>query len=397
MPPALPISRGLTFLLTRRRNTAEGGSTQRIPSDRCLPLRPSHLSRFKFSAGPKEKHRRGRKYAENTNRPLSSSATFPSLAVQIFCWPKGETPQREEVRREYRSTAVFLCDLPISRGSNFLLAQRRNTAEGGSTQRIPIDRCLPLRPSHLSRFKFSAGPKEKHRRGRKYAENTDRPLSSSATFPSLAVQIFCWPKGETPQREEVRREYRSTAVFLCDLPISRGSNFLLAQRRNTAEGGSTQRIPIDRCLPLRPSHLSRFKFSAGPKEKHRRGRKYAENTDRPLSSSATFPSLAVQIFCWPKGETPQREEVRREYRSTAVFLCDLPISRGSIFLLARRRNTAEGGSTQRIPIDRCLPLRPSHLSRLKFSHLTKRWRRPWSISQPTSNNYPRRWTQSHHN
>ncbi len=161
-----------------------------------LPLRPSHLSRFKLSAGPK----------------------------------KG-APQRVEVRREYRATAVFLCALPISRGSNFRPAQ-----------------------------------KSEHRRGWKSAENTERPLSSSAPFPSLAVQTF-----------------------------------RLAQKRSTAEGGGPQRIPSDRCLPLRPSHLSRFKLPAGPK----------------------------------KG-TPQRVEVRREYRATAVFLCALPISRGSNFRPAQK-------------------------------------------------------------
>ncbi len=83
----------------------------------------------------------------------------------------------------------------------------------------------------------------------------------------------------------------ATAVFLCALPISCGSNFLPARRRVTAEGGSSQRIPSHRCLALRSSHLSRFQFSAGPKAVNRRGRKFAENTEPPLFSSARFYSL----------------------------------------------------------------------------------------------------------
>ncbi len=196
-------------------------------------------------------------------QPLSSSASFPSLAVQISCRPDGGEPQRKEVRREYPAAAVFLCALPISRGSNFLPTRRRRTAEEGSTQRIPGHRCLPLRPSHLLRFKFPADPKEENRRGRKYAENTRQPLSSSASFPSLAVQISCRPDGGEPQRKEARREYPAAAVFLCVLPISCGSNFLPTRRRRTAEEGSTQRIPVSRCFPLRPSHLSRIKFPVG--------------------------------------------------------------------------------------------------------------------------------------
>ena len=42
-----------------------------------------YLLRFKFPADLKAENRRGRKYAENTRPPLSSSAAFPSLAVQI--------------------------------------------------------------------------------------------------------------------------------------------------------------------------------------------------------------------------------------------------------------------------------------------------------------------------
>jgi hypothetical protein len=186
--------------------------------------------------------RREKKYAENTGRPLSSSAIFPSLAVQTFCRPEEKEPQRE-----------------------------------GSTQRIPGNRCLPLRPSHLSRFKLSAGPKEKNRRGRKYAENTRQSLSSSATFPSLAVQIFCRPEEKEPQRG-----------------------------------------------------------------------KYAENTGQPLSSSASFPSLAVQTFSRHEEKEPQRSKVRREYPATVAFLCVLPISCGSNFLPTGRKGTAEGGRSQRI-------------------------------------------------
>ncbi len=206
-------------------------------------------------------HRRGGKYAEKTERPLSSSASFRSLAVQIFCWPGKGAPQRREVRRENQAPAVFLCILPISCGSSFLLARKWSTAEEGSTQRKPSTRCLPLHPSDLLRFKFS-----------------------------------CWPEKGTPQRGEVRRENRAPAVFLCVLPISCGSNFLLARKRSTAEGGSTPRKPSTRCLPLRPSDLSRFKFS-----------------------------------CWPGKGTPQRGEVRRENWATAVFLCVLPISCGLNF------------------------------------------------------------------
>ncbi len=324
----LPISRGSNFLLARKRNTAEGGSTQRIPGHRCLPLRPSHLSRFKFPAGPKTEHRRG-----GSTQRIPGHRCLPLRPSDLsrFKFPasrKEEHRRGGEVRRQYRATAVFLCVLPVTRGSNFLLARRRRTAEGGSTQRIPGNRCLPLRPSHLSRFKFPAGPKTEHRRGGKCAENTGQLRSFSPSFPSLAVKISCWPENGTPQRGEVRRENRATAVFLCVLPISRGSSFLLARKRSTAEGGSAQRTPGNRCLSLRPSHLSRFKFPASRKEEHRRGGKYAEKTGQLLSFSASFPSLAVQISCQPEGGAPQRGEVRRENWATAVFLSVLPISRG---------------------------------------------------------------------
>ena len=68
-------------------------------------------------------------------------------------------------------------------------------------------------------------------------------------------------------------EYQTTAVFLCVLPISRGS-----------------------CFP------------AGLKPEHRK-----------------------------------REEVRREYQTTAVFLCVLPISRGSCFPAGLKPEQTETG------------------------------------------------------
>ncbi len=231
--------------------------------------------------------------------PLPSSASFPSLAVQISSRHEEVKPQRKGVRRENHATAAFLCVLPISCGSNFLPARRSKTAEDESAQRKPCHRCLPLRPSHLLRFKFPAGTKKENRRGRK-----------------------------------------------C-------------------------RKPCHRCLPLRPSHLLRFKFPAGTKEENRRGRKCAEKTEPPLPCSASFPSLAVQISCRHEGVKPQRKEVRRENDATAALLCVLPISCGSNFLPARRRKTAEEGITQRKPSHRCLALRPSHLLRFKFPAGTK--------------------------
>ncbi len=272
---------------------------------------------------------------------LPSSASFPSLAVQISCPHEEVKPQRKECR-ENHATAAFLCVLPISCGSNFLPARRRRTAEEGSAQRKPRHRCLPLRPSHLLRFKFPAGTKKENRRGRKYAEKTMPPLPSSASFPSLAVQISCRHEGVKPQRKEVRRENHATAAFLCVLPISCGSNFLPARRRRTAEEGSTQRKPCHRCLPLRPSHLLRFKFPAGTKKENRRGRKCAEKTMPPLPCSASFPSLAVQISCRHEEGEPQRTEVRRENHATAAFLCVLPISCGSNFLPGVKEKNRRG-------------------------------------------------------
>ncbi len=198
--------------------------------------------------------------------PLPSSASFPSLAVQISCRHEEVKPQTKEVRRENDVTAAFLCVLPISCGSNFLPARRSKTAEEGSAQRKRCHCCLPLRPSHLLRFKFPAGTKEKNRRGRKYAEKTESPLSSSASFPSLAVQISCRHEGGEPQRKEVRRENHATAAFLCVLPISCGSNFLPARRSENRRRKEVQRKRCHCCLPLRPSHLLRFKFPAGTKE-----------------------------------------------------------------------------------------------------------------------------------
>jgi hypothetical protein len=76
--------------------------------------------RFKFPAELKEENRRGRKYAENTRLPSSSSMSFASLAVHVSRRTEGGKPQRKEVRREYPPAVVFLCELPISCGSSFL-------------------------------------------------------------------------------------------------------------------------------------------------------------------------------------------------------------------------------------------------------------------------------------
>ncbi len=211
----------------------------------------------------RKKPQRG-KYAENIGPPLSSSASYPSLAVQISCWPE-----------------------------------------------------------------------EMNCRGRKYAENTEQRLSSSAPFPSLAVQIFCRPEEETPQRREVRREYRAAAVFLSrPLPPLAVQVFCrpegeTPQRRKYAE--NTER-PLSCSAPF-PS--LRFKFSAGPNRFERRGKQSMAKIVSVVVISPRPPTFSRLKFRHHEEKTAEAE-VRREYRATIIFLCDLPISRGLSFLLARR-------------------------------------------------------------
>jgi len=96
-------------------------------------------------------------------------------------------------------------------------------------------------------------------------------------------------KSTSPQAFRLTRKCRFLHGFL-----NLGGSFASESgKTNTAEGGSTQRKPSDRCLPLRPADLWRFNFVAGPEKEHRRGGKYAEKTEHPLSSSASFRSLAV--------------------------------------------------------------------------------------------------------